>query len=270
MELEDREHSYFIRESNNEHKDDFQNSCSQILFGKTLISMDDRIDKLNYSIFKFLFILLNILAIVGFLDALRPFENVCNVLIILFSSIVLIINVAGFSIFEIKMMTDKTSDVSLLNHLYTMMSIIDQIRSILMFILIIIGTYFEEYESLKINIYLAKLFCTLLSIGNMVALTASSWVKQKNPTKYFHLSQSRVRTWSMLAGQIMTCVVIFVLLSIKCFEEEGYFCIERDILQIGATACVFCLIILIKITAENYHITPVKIVEYLKSKVYLF
>ena len=31
-ELKDREHSYLIRESNNEHKDDFQNSFSQILF----------------------------------------------------------------------------------------------------------------------------------------------------------------------------------------------------------------------------------------------
>ena len=229
--------------------------------------MDDLKDKLNYLILKFLFVLLNTMAFLGFLDSLRPFENVCNILVILFSSIVLIINVAGFSVFEIKMMTDKTSDVSLLNHLYTMMSIIDQIRSILMFILIIIGTYFEEYESLKVNIYLSKLFFTLLSIGNMVALTVSSWVKQKSPTKYFHLTQSKVRTWSMLAGQVMTCVLIFGLLSVRCFEEEGYFCIEKSLLPIGGIPCVFCLIILVKITAENHHITPIKIIKYLKTKV---
>ena len=230
--------------------------------------MDDLKDKLNYLIMKFLFVLLNILAIFGFLDSLRPFEKVCNVLVILFSSIVLIINVVGFSVFETKMMTDKTSDMSLLNHLYTMMSIIGQIRSILMFILVIISTYFEEYESLKVNIYLSKLFFTLLSIGNMVALTASSWVKQKNPTKYFHLSQSKVWTWSMLAGQIMTCVIIFGLLSTRCLEEEEYFCIEKSLLPIGGIPCVFCLIILVKITAENHHITPIKIIKYLKTKVY--
>ena len=72
----------------------------------------------------------------------------------------LIINVAGFSVFEIKMLTDKTSDTSLLNHLFTMMSIINQIRSFLMFILIVIETYFEESESLEVNLYLGKLFWT--------------------------------------------------------------------------------------------------------------
>ena len=35
----------------------------------------------------------------------------------------------------------------------------------------------------------------------------------------------------------------------------------------GGIACVFCLIILIRITAENHCITQVKILQYLKSKV---
>ena len=230
--------------------------------------MDDLRDKVNYFIMKFLFVLLNAMAILGLLDSLRQFERVCKILVVLCSCVVLIINVAGFSVYEIKMLTDKTSDASLLNHLYTMMAVIDQIRSILMFILVIIGTYFEESESLKVNLYLAKLYWTLLSLVNLVAITAASWNKQKDPTKYFYLSQSKTFTWSILAGQILACATIFGVLSIKCFGEEGYICTENGLAKMGGIVCVFCLIILIRITAENYCITQVKILQYLKSKVY--
>ena len=115
----------------------------------SLSNMDDMRDKVNLFVMKFLFVLLNAMAILGFLDSLRQFESVCKILVVICSCVVLIINVVGFSVFEIKMLTDKTSDASLLNHLYTMMAVIDQIRSILMFILVIIGTYFKESESLK-------------------------------------------------------------------------------------------------------------------------
>ena len=229
--------------------------------------MVDLRDKVNYYVFKVLFFLLNTLAVLGFIDSLRQFEYVYKILFILCSCVVLIINVAGFSVFEIKMLTDKSSDVSLLNHLFTMMSIIDQIRSILMFILIVIETYFEESESLEVNLYIGKLFWTLLSVVNLVAITASSWIKQKNPEKYFNLSQSKICTWSILTGQIVTSATIFGLLSIKCYKEEGYICTEKAIAGIGGIAVVFCLIILIRITAENHGITLVKLFQYFKSKV---
>ena len=91
--------------------------------------MVDLRDEVNYYIFKILFVILNTLVVLGFIDSLHQFENAYKIFFILCSCVVLIINVAGFSVFEIKMLTDKTSDASLLNHLFTMMSIIDQIRS---------------------------------------------------------------------------------------------------------------------------------------------
>ena len=229
--------------------------------------MVDLRDEVNYYIFKILFVILNTLVVLGFIDSLHQFENAYKIFFILCSCVVLIINVAGFSVFEIKMLTDKTSDASLLNHLFTMMSIIDQIRSILMFILIVIETYFEESESLEENIYLAKLFWTLLSVVNLAAITASSWIKQKNPTKYFNLSQSKICTWSIMAGQIVVSATIFGLLSIKCYEKEGWTCTETAFGKIGGTTFGFCLIILLRITAENQGIKPVHFFQNLKRKV---
>ena len=229
--------------------------------------MVDLRDEVNYYIFKILFVILNTLVVLGFIDSLHQFDNAYKIFFILCSCVVLIINVAGFSVFEIKMLTDKTSDASLLNHLFTMMSIIDQIRSILMFILIVIETYFEESESLEENIYLAKLFWTLLSVVNLAAITASSWIKQKNPTKYLNLSQNKICTWSIMAGQIVVSATIFGLLSIKCYEKEGWTCTENAFGKIGGTTFGFCLIILLRITAENQGIKPVHFFQNLKRKV---
>ena len=108
----------------------------------------------------------------------------------------------------------------------------------------------------------------ITSSVNLNTITASLWIKQKNPTKYFDISQSKKFTWGILAGQLIASVTIFGLWSlIKCSGEKGYFCNETELGKFGGLSCVICLIILLKITAENHGITSLaKLLHLLKKK----
>ena len=94
-------------------------------------------DTIIFIIIKMTGTILTALTICGYLDSVSHWGWLLNTHIILFAIILLTVSLLGYSVYLIKMKRDSSSDATLLNHLYTVMAIINQASSILMFTLTI-------------------------------------------------------------------------------------------------------------------------------------
>ena len=81
-------------------------------------------------------IILTILAICGYLDAVSEIKQLFNVHIMSFALILLAITTLGFCVFHIRVNTDNSSDATLFNNFIAVMAITNEIRACVLVILI--------------------------------------------------------------------------------------------------------------------------------------
>ena len=196
---------------------------------------------------------LTALTICGYLDAVSNWGWLLNIHIILFAIILLVINLLGYSVYLIKMKRDSASDATLLNHLYTGMAIINQVNSMVMFIItlgdILVPCDFDIYI---IIIEFALKFLIFLSMGNLVALTGATLFKHLSPAGYLRVSQNMLVIKIIIASKICIALWCFMMTVWKC--ESDLPCVGELQRKMWCPLGVICFLVLFKIADDNYRI----------------
>ena len=95
--------------------------------------ISDHGDQINLLTIKITGTLLTVLTVFGYVESVSKFDHLLNIHIIVVSIILLMITLTGYSVYVYTVMTDITGDATLLNHLYMVLAIIEQIRAALIF-----------------------------------------------------------------------------------------------------------------------------------------
>ena len=209
-------------------------------------------DGINLFIIKLTGTVLTVLTICGYLDAVSNWDWLLNIHIILFSIILLLINLMGYSVYLIKMKRDSASDATLLNHLYTGMAVINQVNSILMFSMTLGDVLNLTDSTIYVSIEFGFMFLIFLQIGNLVTVTAATLFKHLSPTEYLRVSQNMLIIQTIMASKICIAVGIFLLAVWKC--ENDLSCVSIISRIMWLPFGVICFIVLFKIADDNYKI----------------
>ena len=197
---------------------------------------------------------LTVLTICGYLDVVSNWDWLLNIHIIVFAIILLMINLLGYSVYLIKMKRDSASDATLLNHLYTGMAIINQVNSMVMFIItlgdILVPCDFDIYI---ITIEFALKFLIFLSMGNLVALTGATLFKHLSPAGYLRVSQNMWIIMIIFAFKI--CIALFTFLLSVWMCDRDISCLGVSQMKIWAPLGFICFLVLFQIVDDNYKIT---------------
>ena len=209
-------------------------------------------DGINLFIIKMTGTVLTALTICGYLDAVSNWDWLLNIHIILFSVILLLINLMGYSVYLIKMKRDSTSDATLLNHLYTGMAIMNQVNSILMFSMTMGDVLDLTDSAIYVSIEFGFKFLTFLQIGNLVTVTAATLFKHVSPTQYLRVSQNMLIIQTIMVAKICIAVGSFLLAVWRC--DSDLTCVGRCGRIMWLPFGVICFIVLFKIADDNYKI----------------
>merc|ERR1711971_423693 len=134
---------------------------------QTMIVIFDKRD-FDLLIIKAFCIILTILAIWGYLDAVSEIEHLFNVHIMSLALILLAITTLGFCVFHVKLRTDNSSDATLFNHFLAVMALASETRACLLVILISdqVWTWLGPSSSQVIKFIMMIL--TLVGVFNIV------------------------------------------------------------------------------------------------------
>ena len=102
--------------------------------------ISDHRDQINLLTIKITLTLLTALTVIGYVDSVSKFDHLLNIHIIVVSTILLMITLTGYSVYIYTVMTDITGDATLLNYLYMVLAITNQIRASIIFSLVIAET----------------------------------------------------------------------------------------------------------------------------------
>lgn len=209
-------------------------------------------DGINLFIIKMTGTVLTALTICGYLDAVSNWDWLLNIHIIIFSIVLLLINLMGYSVYLIKMKRDSTSDATLLNHLYTGMAIMNQVNSILMFSMTLGDVLDLTDSTIYVSIEFVFKFLIFLQIGNLVTVTAATLFKHLSPTEYLRVSQNMLIIQTIMASKICIAVGSFLLAVWKC--DSDLTCVGLCGRIMWLPFGVICFIVLFKIADDNYKI----------------
>ena len=93
----------------------------------------DNRDKIELIMIKILGTVLTALAIIGYLDSVSQFDEHLTIHNLVVAFILLMITLTGYSVYVYAMMTDNAGDATLLNYLYLILDIANQVRTSLTF-----------------------------------------------------------------------------------------------------------------------------------------
>ena len=99
--------------------------------------LSDNRDQINLYMVKILGTILTALAIIGYLDSVSKFDHHLTIHHLVVAFIFLMITLTGYSVYIYAMMTDITGDATLLNYLYLVLAITNQVRTFLIFFLVV-------------------------------------------------------------------------------------------------------------------------------------
>lgn len=209
-------------------------------------------DRINLILIKITGTALTALTIGGYLDAVSNWSWLLNIHIVLFSVILLMINLLGYSVYLIKMKRDSASDATLLNHLYTGLSIINQANSTMMFALTL-GDVLVLSDSIVFVIEFSFKFLTSVSIGNLVTVTGATLFKHLSPTGYLRVSQNKRVIRIIMAAKVCVSLLSFLLAVWQC--ESELYCVGVWSRVMWSPLGVICFLVLFKIADDNYKFT---------------
>ena len=95
--------------------------------------ISDNMDQINLIVIKVSGTILTALAVIGYLDSVSKFDQIIKVHNILVAFILLMITLMGYSVYVYTMMTDIAGDATLLNYLYMVLAITNQVRTSFLF-----------------------------------------------------------------------------------------------------------------------------------------
>ena len=209
-------------------------------------------DGINLILIKITGTALTALTIVGYLDAVSNWGWLLNIHIVLFSVVLLMINLLGYSVYLIKMKRDSASDATLLNHLYTGLSIINQANSTLMFALTL-GDVLVLSDSVVFVIEFTFKFLTSVSIWNLVTVTGATLFKHLSPAGYLRVSQNKRVIRIIMAAKVSVSLLSFLLAVWQC--ESDLSCVGVWSRVMWSPLGVICFLVLFKIADDNYKFT---------------
>ena len=209
-------------------------------------------DEINLILIKMTGTALTALTIGGYLDAVSHWEWLLDIHIVIFSVILLMINLLGYSVYLIKMKRDSASDATLLNHLYTGLSIINQANSTMMFALTL-GDILVLSDSIVFIIEFSFKFLTSVSIGNLVTVTGATLFKHLSPAGYLRVSQNKRTIRIIMASKVLISLSSFLLAVWQC--ESDLYCVGVWSRIMWSPLGVICFIVLFKIADDNYKLT---------------
>ena len=207
--------------------------------------ISDHGDQINLLKIKITGTLLTVLTVFGYVESVSKFDHLLNIHIIVVSIILLMITLTGYSVYVYTVMTDITGDATLLNHLYMVLAIIEQIRAALIFYMVIAETLSmtENSSYYVVNNYLY--FTTNYLVWTIASIACITLVKHKRPESYLEMSQKSARIlMTILATQLILTLSVF--LSSVLFEEEP----KPSLIMISVVLASFC--ILSKVSEDNY------------------
>lgn len=209
-------------------------------------------DRINVILIKMTGTALTALTIGGYLDAVSHWDWLLNIHIVIFSVILLMINLLGYSVYLIKMKRDSASDATLLNHLYTGLCIINQANSTMMFALTL-GDVLVLNDSIVFIIEFFFKFLTSVSIGNLVTVTGATLFKHLSPAGYLRVSQNKRIIRIIMAAKVFISLSSFLLAVWQC--ESDLSCVGVWSRIMWSPLGVICFIVLFKIADDNYKLT---------------
>ena len=108
--------------------------------------ISEKMDEINLLMIKLLGTLLTVLTDIGYLDSVSRFEHILNIHIIVVAFILLMITLTGYSVYVYAVMTDIAGDATLLNYLYLVFAITNQVRTSLLFYMAVFETISPKQE----------------------------------------------------------------------------------------------------------------------------
>ena len=152
-----------------------------------IVSFFDKKD-FDLLVIKALSVILTLLTVCGYLDAVSEIEILFNIHIMLFALTLLTITTLGFCVFHVRLRTDNSSDATLFNQFSVVMALAIETRACLLVILITdqVWTWLGPASSQVIKFIMMIL--TLVGVFNIVGVTCCILIKIFSPTLYLRVS----------------------------------------------------------------------------------
>ena len=149
-----------------------------------IVSLFDKRD-FDLLTIKALCIILTILAVCGYLNAVSEIEILFNIHIIFFALTLLTITTLGFCVFHVRLRTDNSSDATLFNHFSVVMALAIETRACLLVILISdqVWAWLGPASSQVIKFIIMIL--TLVGVFNVVGVTYSHFPTELKQCRKF-------------------------------------------------------------------------------------
>ena len=206
--------------------------------------ISDHRDQINLLTIKITLTLLTALTVIGYVDSVSKFDHLLNIHIIVVSTILLMITLTGYSVYIYTVMTDIAGDATLLNYLYMVLAITNQIRASIIFSLVIAETLSMANNNLFSIVNNSFFFVRIWTIWTIATIGCITLVKHKKPESYLELSQISPKV-------VMTILVTTLILTSSVFGASVLFEEDQPILIIRLVFLA-SLCILLKVSEDNY------------------
>ena len=209
-------------------------------------------DKIELFIIKATGTILTLIGIIGYLDSVSRISLLLDIHYLILAAILLMITLAGFSVYVYKMMSDISGDATLLNHLFMGFAISNQIRTTIIFFWLVCETVYP----MKNNVFqfagiYGSTLSTIFVIWTIFSISCTILLKKKRPESYLDLSQKNPIVVMLIFGTnlVLTLIVFFSGFSLEDFEKriEYYHMVAFPI-----SVAAFC--VLLKVNEEDYEI----------------
>ena len=110
--------------------------------------ISDNSDQINLFMIKIFGTILTAFATIGYWVSVSKFDHLLNINIMVVAFILLMVTLTGYSVYVYKMMTDITGDATLLNYLYMVLAITNQITIFLTFCLVVFEIVFPKEDNI--------------------------------------------------------------------------------------------------------------------------
>ena len=214
--------------------------------------ISDNRDQINLIVIKVPGTILTVLAIIGYLDSVSKFDQLIKIHNILVAFILLMITLTGYSVYVYTMMTDIAGDATLLNYLYMVLAITNQVRTLLLFYMMVCLQMSPKqdnfYKTLGTD---CIFFVTIWTISTILSIAVTALLKNKSPKFYMDMSQKNPKVVMIICGMnlIVTIVTFLSGFQFKHFEEKRK---HYEKVLFPFALVVFC--ILLKVTVDEYGI----------------
>ena len=214
--------------------------------------ISDNKDQINLIMIKMSGTITTCLVIFGYLEAVSKFDPLLNIHNLIMAAILLIITLAGYSVYVFTMLTDIAGDATLLNYLYMVLAITKQIRASFLFYWIVFETLSPKQDKFyKIMGIDCTIFVSILVVWTISSIAFTTLLKKKSPESYMDLSQKNPKVVMIIfvANLLFTILVFFSGFQLELLEERREHT-KQIMVFIGLAS--FC--ILLKVNEDEYGI----------------